>query len=305
MSLKKDIISIKHLCKDEIEHILKRAESLEDVARGERSLDILSGSILATLFYEPSTRTRLSFETAMKRLGGTTIDLGSIDISSVSKGETLADTIKVVEGYADCIVLRHPKEGAAAMAAEFTSKPLINAGDGAAHHPTQTLLDLYTMKRESKLEGVKIALAGDLKYGRTVHSLVFALSMFNAKISFVSPPQLAMPEGIKNDLKAMGIEFNETEYLEDVIDDIDVLYMTRIQKERFADINEYNKVAGAYRIKAKYLTGVRDNFIIMHPLPRINEIDPDVDDTPYAKYFEQSFYGVPVRMALLLTLLGK
>lgn len=305
MSLKKDIISIKHLSKVEIEHILNRAESLEDVARGAKSLDILSGHVLATLFYEPSTRTRLSFETAMKRLGGATLDLGSAEISSVSKGETLADTIRVVEGYADCIVLRHPREGAAAMAASFTSKPLINAGDGAAHHPTQTLLDLYTMKRESKLEGVKIALAGDLKYGRTVHSLVFALSMFNAKIYFVSPPQLAMPEGIKNDLKAMGIEFNETEYLDDVIDDIDVLYMTRIQKERFADINEYNKVAGAYRIKAKYLTGVRDNFIIMHPLPRINEIDPDVDDTPYAKYFEQSFYGVPVRMALLLTLLGK
>ena len=305
MSLKKDIISIKHLSKVEIEHILNRAESLEDVARGGRSLNLLSGYVLATLFYEPSTRTRLSFEAAMKRLGGATLDLGSAEISSVSKGETLADTIRVVEGYADCIVLRHPREGAAAMAAGFTSKPLINAGDGAAHHPTQTLLDLYTMKRESKLEGVKIALAGDLKYGRTVHSLVFALSMFNAKISFVSPPQLAMPEGIKNDLKAMGIEFNETEYLEDVIDDIDVLYMTRIQKERFADINEYNKVAGAYRIKAKYLTGVRDNFIIMHPLPRINEIDPDVDDTPYAKYFEQSFYGVPVRMALLLTLLGK
>lgn len=305
MSLKKDIISIKHLSKAEIEHILNHAESLEDVARGNRSLDILSGYVLATLFYEPSTRTRLSFEAAMKRLGGATLDLGSAEISSVSKGETLADTIRVVEGYADCIVLRHPKEGAAAMAADFTSKPLINAGDGAAHHPTQTLLDLYTIKRESKLEGVKIALAGDLKYGRTVHSLVFALSMFNAKIYFVSPPQLAMPEGIKNDLRAMGIEIHETEHIEDVINDIDVLYMTRIQKERFADINEYNKVAGAYRINADNLSGVKDNFIIMHPLPRVNEIDPDVDETPYARYFEQSFYGVPVRMALLLTLLGK
>ncbi|HIH43645.1 MAG TPA: aspartate carbamoyltransferase [Candidatus Methanoperedenaceae archaeon] len=296
------IISMKELSREDIERILEKARELERFARKERS-NMLEGSVLATLFYEPSTRTRLSFETAMKRLGGEVIDMVSKEVSSAAKGESLADTIRVVDKYADVIVLRHPKEGSARMAAEFSSVPIINAGDGAGHHPTQTRLDLYTIMRVSCLEGLNIALAGDLKYGRTVHSLAYALSLFGANITLVSPKQLRIPEFIKSDLRARGIGIRETESLESVMNEVDVLYVTRIQRERFPDHEEYMKVAGVYRITGKLLDGVRDNLIIMHPLPRIDEIAPDVDRTKHAKYFEQAFYGVPVRMALLSMLL--
>lgn len=299
MSLaKRDIISMRDFSRNDIDLVLKKAEELEPFARGKKSRE-LEGKILAMLFYEPSTRTRLSFETAMKRLGGDTIDMVSAEASSVAKGENLADTVRVIEGYADAILLRHPKEGAARMAADFSAIPVINAGDGAGHHPTQTLLDLYTIKRESRLKDLSIALVGDLKYGRTVHSLAYALTLYSANIWLVSPEQLRMPESIKNDLSHAGVSLKETPSLVKAIDQVDVLYMTRIQKERFPDPSEYQKVAGTYRITLELLRNVRENLIIMHPLPRVDEIAPDVDSTKYAKYFKQSFYGIPVRMAIL------
>lgn len=284
--------------RDEVDIILKKAKDFEPIAKGKKS-SLLSGKVLATLFYEPSTRTRLSFETAMKRLGGEVIDLGSIEKSSVAKGETLADTIRVIGNYADSIVLRHPREGAARMAAEYSKVPIINAGDGAGHHPTQTLLDLYTIMREGSLLDLRIALVGDLKYGRTVHSLAYALSMYHADMKLISPKQLQMPDVIKKDLKKQGASISETTNIEEVLGDIDVLYVTRIQKERFPDPAEYQKVAGIYRVTEELLKKARDNLIIMHPLPRLDEIDPAVDGTKYARYFEQSFYGIPIRMTLL------
>ena len=252
--------------RDEIDIILNRVKQFEPIARGKNS-NLLSGNILATLFYEPSTRTRLSFETAMKRLGGEVIDLGALEASSVAKGETLADTIRVIGNYADAIVLRHPREGAARMAAEYSKVPIINAGDGAGHHPTQTLLDLYTIMRESSLSELKIALVGDLKYGRTVHSLAYALSLYHADMTLISPKQLQMPDMIKRDLKKQGAKVSETTNLEEVIGNIDVLYITRIQKERFPDPAEYLKVAGSYRVTEELLKKERDNLIKMHPLP--------------------------------------
>lgn len=300
---KRHIISMRDFSRVEIDHILQKAEKLETFA-SKRSSDLLKGKILAMLFYEPSTRTRLSFETAMKRLGGETISMVSAETSSVAKGEMLADTIKVVGEYADVIVLRHPKEGSARMSAEMSDVPIINAGDGAGHHPTQTLLDLYTIKRESHLHNLNIVLIGDLKYGRTVHSLAYALSLYGANISLVSPEELCIPSDITEDLKKRGINVYETTKLEDVMGDADVVYVTRIQKERFPDLSEYQKVAGSYRISLKSLKNCKEDMIIMHPLPRVDEIDTDVDSTKHAKYFKQAFYGVPVRMAVLSLVLG-
>jgi len=297
------VISIRDFSRDEIDRILDRAAELEPIAHGGSS-DLLAGRILATLFHEPSTRTRLSFDAAMKRLGGSVIDFGSIEGSAVSKGENLADTIAVVSGYADAIVLRHPKEGAARMASEFSRVPIINAGDGAGQHPTQTLLDLYTIRKESTLDRVKIAIVGDLKYGRTVHSLVYALSLYNAEIHLVSPDQLKVPESLTNDLSESGTRITETTDLDEVIDYVDVMYLTRIQKERFPDPNEYRTVAGSYRITEETLKRVKDDLIIMHPLPRVDEIDHGVDSSRHAVYFKQSFYGVPVRMAILSMVMG-
>ncbi|MCZ7397567.1 MAG: aspartate carbamoyltransferase, partial [Candidatus Methanoperedens sp.] len=279
------IISMRDFSRDEIDIILNRVRDFEPIARGKRS-DLLSGKVLATLFYEPSTRTRMSFETAMKRLGGEVIDMGSIESSSVAKGETLADTIRVICNYADAIVLRHPREGAARMAADYSKVPVINAGDGAGHHPTQTMLDLYTIMRESDLTDLNIAIIGDLKYGRTVHSLAYALSLYHADMTLVSPRQLQIPEVIKKDLKKRGAIISETTSIEDVIEEMNVLYVTRIQKERFPDPAEYQKMAGSYRITEELLKKASDNLIIMHPLPRVDEIDPAVDRTRYARYFE-------------------
>ncbi|MFQ6071455.1 MAG: aspartate carbamoyltransferase [Methanosarcinales archaeon] len=296
---KKNIISMKDFSREEIDYILDLSVKFEHI---KGKLDLLSGKVLGMLFFEPSTRTRFSFETAMKRLGGSVINLGSTEASSIAKGETLADTIRVISEYVDAIVLRHNKEGAARMASEISQVPVLNAGDGAGHHPTQTLLDLYTIKRESRLsEELKIALVGDLKYGRTVHSLVYALALYNANIYLVSPEPLKMPDSIKRDLKDRGGDIFETTDLMEIIKEIDVLYVTRIQKERFFDIEEYMQVASSYRITEDILNlaNVKDNLIIMHPLPRVDEIDPSVDKTKYAKYFKQAFYGTPVRMALL------
>ena len=294
---------MREFTRDEIDYILEKAASLEIYARGERKSDMLAGRILANMFYEPSTRTRISFEVAMKRLGGDVINF-SAEASSAVKGENLADTIRVVSSYCDVIALRHPKEGASRMASQFSSVPIINAGDGAGHHPTQTLLDLYTMKKEGKLHDLRIALVGDLKYARTVHSLAYALALYNASIFLVSPPSLRMPDEIKMDLMSAGAKIYETEDIQDVIDDINVLYIVRIQRERFPDPAEYMRVMGSYRITAELLKR-NEEVIVMHPLPKTDEVEKAVDSMKQAKFFEQAFYGVPVRMAVLSILLAE
>lgn len=303
MFAKRHVISMREFSRDEIDSVLDLAESLEPYARGG-GCEALNGKILALLFFEPSTRTRLSFETAMMRLGGKTLSLGPAEGSAMAKGESLADTIRVIGAYADALVIRHPKEGSARLASQFSPVPVLNAGDGAGHHPTQTLLDLYTIRKESSLEDLRIALVGDLKYGRTVHSLAYALALYGADITLVSPPTLEMPDRIKEDLAGMGTIVRETHALDEVLREVDVLYITRIQKERFPDPYEYQKVARSYRIGAESLEGARERLIIMHPLPRVDEIAPEVDATRHAVYFRQSFYGVPVRMALLKMLIG-
>lgn len=291
----KNLISIEDLSKAEILKILDKAEDFEDVALGKRKLRILEGKILANLFFEPSTRTRMSFEAAMKRLGGDVINLTAQEASSIAKGETLADTIKVVSKYCDAIVIRHPLIGAARFAAEHSDVPIINAGDGAGQHPTQTLLDLYTIRKEcGKLSKISIALVGDLRYSRTVHSLIKALNLFDAEIYLVSPPALSLPEEILDEVPNAKIT-----NLEEAIKAVDVLYVTRIQRERFPDEEEYKKVANSYKITPELLKNAKENLTILHPLPRVNEIDTAVDKTKHARYFEQAFYGVPVRMAIL------
>jgi len=297
MFKQKHIVSMRDLTRDDVDFVLDYAEKMIPYAKA--GVQLLQSRILALLFFEPSTRTQLSFDSAMKRLGGSTLSLTSQE-SSVLKGETLADTIKVVGEYADAIVLRHPREGAARMASEISSVPIINGGDGAGHHPTQTLLDLYTIKKESHLHDLDIALLGDLKYGRTAHSLAYALNMYDANITLVAPEGLQMPKHIVSTLDSVKL----TEDIDEVIRGVDVLYVTRIQKERFPDPNEYLRVAKSYRITLPVLEGVRDNLIIMHPLPRVDEIAQEVDQTKYAKYFKQAFYGIPVRMALLAILLN-
>lgn len=290
------LISIEDLSKQDIIKILDKAEEFEDVALGIRKCKILEGKILANLFFEPSTRTRISFETAMKRLGGEVVNVSAQEASSMAKGETLADTIRVVSNYCDAIVIRHYLEGAARFAAENSAVPVINAGDGAGQHPTQTLLDLYTIRKECrKLEGLSIALVGDLKYSRTIHSLIKALTLFKTKIYLVSPEILSLPEEFFEELNG---DFQKAR-LEEVIGEVDVLYVTRIQKERFLDEEEYKKVAGSYRITVETVERMRSDAIILHPLPRVDEIDVRVDKMRQARYFKQAFYGVPVRMAIL------
>ncbi|MCQ1535055.1 aspartate carbamoyltransferase [Methanosarcina sp. KYL-1] len=305
MSFKnRHVISMKDFSREEIDHVLDTAEKLESVARGEEKSRLLDGKIVALLFFEPSTRTRLSFEAATQRLGGRILNLGSVEASSVMKGENLADTIRVISNYADLIVLRHPLDGSAQMASEFSTVPIINGGDGSVHHPTQTFLDLYTIRRESHLEGLKIAMAGDLKYGRTVHSLCHALSLYGAEMTFVSPPELRMPQEIVRDLEKKKIRVKETDSFEDIIGDVEVLYMTRVQRERFPDPEEYEKVKNRLKITGDLLKGADPSLKILHPLPRVNEIAPEVDSTPHACYFQQAFYGVPTRMALLALAMG-
>jgi len=247
----------------------------------------------------------MSFESAMMRLGGRITDLGVPSMSSISKGESLADTIRMVEVYSDIIVIRHPREGSARLAARFSSKPVINAGDGAGQHPTQTLLDLFTIKRIKKdFSKLKVVMVGDLKYGRTVHSMAEALSSFGVDLTFVAPAALQMPKETVKQVEKAGGKPKLTSRLEETIAEADVLYVTRIQKERFPDLAEYQKVAGMYRVDKKLLREAKSDLIVMHPLPRVDEIDPEVDGTPHAKYFEQAFNGVPVRMALLNLVLG-
>ncbi|HDH28394.1 MAG TPA: aspartate carbamoyltransferase [Euryarchaeota archaeon] len=293
----RDIISIRDFNRDEIEYILDKA--LEMAGEGA---PLMAGRILGLLFFEPSTRTRLSFEVAMKRLGGDVVGFSDSHLTSITKGESLSDTIKTVETYTDIIVVRHSREGAARLAAEASSKPVINAGDGPNQHPTQTLLDLYTIRKELGRLDVKVTLMGDLKYGRTVHSLAYALALFDAEIDLVSPPGLEMPEEVITDLKAMGARINVSNKLD--ISRAQVLYVTRIQKERFPDSEEYAKVRGAYKLTMESLHEAREDLIILHPLPRVQEIASEIDGTKHAKYFDQVANGVPVRMAVLALVTG-
>jgi aspartate carbamoyltransferase catalytic subunit len=295
--MRQQLISTRDLPRSEIEAVLDRAAEMDaDLGAHHGSH---AGALLGLLFYEPSTRTRLSFEAAINRLGGDTVNLGSVEASSVAKGETLADTARTVAGYVDALVLRHPREGAATMASEFVDVPLINAGDGAGQHPSQTLLDLYTIREHAGLVDLSIGIMGDLKYGRTVHSLAGALTTFDADQHFISPPSLALPESVQYDLDRAGADVTLHTELESALDQLDVLYVTRIQRERFPDEDEYRAVAGQYRIDLATLAAGPPDLKVMHPLPRVDEIAPEVDDIDHAIYFEQAKNGVPVRMALL------
>ncbi len=295
------LITATQLSRDDIEAVLDRAKAVADdpTAYADRH----AGTVLALCFFEPSTRTRMSFDSAAKRLGIDTIDMGDVASSSVSKGESLSDTVRVIEGYADALVLRHPSEGAATLAAENVSVPVVNAGDGAGQHPSQTLLDLHTIRENHGLDDLTVGIMGDLKYGRTVHSLAAALTNFDVNQHFISPESLRLPRSVRFDLHETGAQVREHTELEEVLGELDVLYVTRIQKERFPDENEYHRVAGEYQIDAETLAEASDDLSVMHPLPRVDEIAPDVDNTEHARYFEQAHNGIPVRMALLDTLL--
>ena len=298
----RDIVSIEDFSRKEIDYILDKSESMESIAK--KGSDMLRGKILATLFYEPSTRTRLSFESAMLRLGGGNIGFADVGIASVKKGENLADTIRTVENYADVIALRHGLEGAAKMAAEFSNVPIINGGTGAEEHPTQALTDLYTIRKErGKIDGLKVGILGDLRYGRTVHSLAYALAYYNIELFLFSPESLHMRRDVLEAVKG-NISVTEDVTFEAILPQIDVLYVTRIQRERFPDAAEYAKVKGAYRIDEKTLRNAKKDMIVMHPLPRLDEIAPEVDSAPQARYFMQVCNGVVVRMALLALVLG-
>ncbi|WP_417349563.1 aspartate carbamoyltransferase [Ferrimonas sp.] len=296
----KNIISIADLSRTELELIVSTAQSIKCEPRPQ----LLAGKVIASCFFEASTRTRLSFETAVQRLGGTVIGFDSGGNTSLAqKGETLADSVKVISSYSDAFFMRHPQEGAARLASEYSSVPVINGGDGANQHPTQTLLDLFSIyETQGTLEGLKVAFVGDLKYGRTVHSLAQALSLFGCQFYFVAPDALRMPDYLCEELSDAGIQFTHLENLDQVMPELDVLYMTRVQKERF-DPTEYQHMKSKYVLTAAMLKEVKDNLKILHPLPRIDEITTDVDDTPYAYYFEQAENGVYARQALLALVL--
>ena len=298
--LDRDVISMRDFDRADIVAILERCREFE---RNKKPL--LQGKVLANLFFEPSTRTRLSFDAAMKRLGGTTIGFADAVSTSTSKGESLWDTIRVAEGYCDVIVLRHPAEGSARLAAEATRLPVINGGDGSNQHPTQTLVDLYTlMKRTGRIEGLKVAFVGDLKYGRTVHSLIRMLSIFGAKLCLVAPPSLQLPPDHLEDLLEIATATAAGNDLTCVPDDIDVIYLTRIQKERFADAVEYERVRNAYQVAPANVARFGPKVTLMHPLPRVNEVHPALDDHPGAAWFDQARNGVVVRQTLLALVLG-
>ncbi len=295
--MKKDLISITDYTKDEYLRIMELAAGFEK----NPNRDILQGKVVASLFFEPSTRTRLSFETAISRLGGRIIGFADAGSSSVTKGETLHDTIKMVSNYADLIVMRHPLEGSARYAAEVSEVPVINAGDGANQHPTQTLLDLYSiLKTQGTLDNLNIFMVGDLKYGRTVHSLLMAMSEFeNPIFNFIAPEELMIPEEYKMHLREKGIRFYEHREFTDIINDADIIYMTRVQKERFSDPIEYEKVKNVYILRNKMLEKTKANMRVLHPLPRVNEIHPDVDANQKAYYFDQALNGVFTREAII------
>ena len=301
----RDVVSIRDLSREEIVSLLASAKKFVPVAEGGRASPLLDGKIVAMAFFEPSTRTRLSFESAVHRLGGSCITIADAGATSLRKGESLYDTIRMLSSYADAIVLRHPNEGAARLAARASDRPVINAGDGAGQHPTQTLLDLATIQeRFGTLAGLKVVLLGDLKYGRTVHSLAYALAEFGSEIVLCSPESLRLPEEHREALKHQGGKVRDEPDLLKAVREADVLYVTRIQKERFPDEAEYRKVAGSYRIDSNVLSDAKSRLIVMHPLPRAGEIAAEVDGTPHAAYFRQAFLAVPVRMGLLAAILA-
>jgi aspartate carbamoyltransferase len=294
------------LANDELDLILTTAARFAEELEGGRRLENMAGQMMAAMFFEPSTRTRLSFEAAMHGLGGDVITIADPKTSSAAKGESLADAVRVVEGYADVLVMRHPRKGSAQEAADAVRIPVINGGDGAGQHPTQALLDVYTIRKEKgTLDGLTVTLAGDLKNGRTVHSLVYLLARFDIELIFVSPPQLKMPAGISEDLMEMGLGVTETEDLAGATRESDVVYVTRIQKERFEDPAEYERLKGAYVLDMAMVEQAKPGIAIMHPLPRVNEIKEEVDAYPGAAYFRQAHNGVAVRMALLALVTGR
>ncbi len=297
----RSLVSITDYSKDDILRILDIAEEFEKNKRQ----DILRGHVIASIFFEPSTRTRLSFESAVSYLGGSIIGFASPDVSSVTKGESLKDTILMVSSYSDLIVMRNPLDGSARYASQVSPVPILNAGDGANQHPTQCLLDLYSIRKtQGTLENINIAMVGDLKYGRTVHSLVQALSLFGATFHFVSPDSLKMPSAVKTVVKNAGLQYKQYTQLADVIPFADILYMTRIQGERFPDPLDYEKVKNSYILTNSMLTPSKDTMKVLHPLPRVNEITEDVDENPKAYYFQQAKNGVYVRQALIAAILG-
>ncbi|MFW9937030.1 MAG: aspartate carbamoyltransferase [Candidatus Thorarchaeota archaeon] len=296
------IITAKDFTREDLDYILKKAK---EMMQNKKNSDLLKNKILATLFFEPSTRTRLSFESAMYRLGGNVIGFHSGDVSSIKKGESIADTIRTVENYSDGIVIRHNLEGAATLAAKFSKIPIINAGSGSGEHPTQALLDLLTITEESgSIDGINIGIMGDLKYGRTVHSLAILLSHYDVNIYFISPKELMLRNRDKEFLRQKNAKYKEITQYRNILNILDVLYMTRIQKERFADIEEYDRVKSFYVFNKEDLKETKDNFKIMHPLPRLTEISPEIDNSPKSIYFKQTFYGIPMRMAILGELLA-
>ena len=298
---KRSLVSIDDFSTEEILKVLDLSVEFEK----QPIRKLLEGKVIATLFFEPSTRTRLSFESAINKLGGKIVGFSDSSSSSVSKGETLHDTIKMVSSYCDLIVMRHPIEGSARYASEVASVPVINAGDGANQHPTQTMLDLYSIRKtQGRLEDLNIFMVGDLKYGRTVHSLMMAMSRWNATFNFIAPEELRMPDEFKLYLDNMGLKYYEHTDFTDIISKADIIYMTRVQKERFSDPMEYEKVKNVYVLRNSMLENTKPNMRILHPLPRVNEIHPDVDSNPKAYYFEQALNGVYTRQAILCTLLG-
>ncbi len=302
----KDILSVKQFCRSDLDYIFGVAHEMREMVSRVGSFDLLKGKIMASIFYEPSTRTSSSFLSAMSRLGGSVIPINNVQYSSVSKGESLPDTIRTLECYADVIVVRHPDVGASAMAAHYARKPVINAGDGVGEHPTQALLDLFTILEElCTVDGLTVTMLGDLKYGRTVHSLAHLLSLYEVRLNYVSPDILRMPEEIRETIDRRGVPQAEHTDLESVMAETDVLYITRVQKERFTDLIEYESVKNAYIIRPETLIPAKERMILMHPLPRVGEISMAVDDDPRAAYFRQMEYGLYVRMALLAMVLGK
>lgn len=301
----KHVISPLDLTVQELEDILSLAEDM--IAAPDKYKEICHGKKLATLFYEPSTRTRLSFEAAMMNLGGNVLGFSSADSSSASKGESVADTIRVISSYADICAMRHPKEGAPLVAAQYSSIPVINAGDGGHNHPTQTLTDLLTIKKlKGRLDNLTIGVCGDLKFGRTVHSLIRAMIRYeNIRFIMISPEELRIPDYLKKEvLDAQNIPYNEVSVLEPVMPELDLLYMTRVQRERFFNEEDYIRLKDSFILDSKKMKLAREDMLVLHPLPRVNEISTEVDEDPRAVYFEQAKYGVYVRMALIMTLLG-
>lgn len=302
----KDILSVKQFSREDLTYIFGVAHEMREMVARIGTFDLLKGKILANLFYEPSTRTSSSFTAAMERLGGSVIPINEVKYSSVSKGESLPDTVRTLECYADVIVLRHPEVGASALAAQYARKPIINAGDGIGEHPTQALLDSFTIFEElGSAEGITITMLGDMKHGRTVHSLARLLALFNVKINYVAPDVLKMPEDIIAELEAKGIRQRQLSELEPVIAETDVLYVTRVQKERFASEADYDQVKNLYVITSETMKQAKQKMIVMHPLPRVGEISLEVDDDPRAAYFRQMEYGLYTRMAVLAMVLGK